>query len=252
MSARTLELSGERPSIRFFTVLDWTFLLSATEGSMLPKIPLPGPSERPKRYLKKYGFERPRWKAYRGIALLGIITGVALLSGWFVHEKSRAAEDNGVEVSMAFLALGALVLGYQQWREAREEASMEMYYERLDIANRRRECAPSAIHKVVKNSIPELAREDPAVLMYVYVELDNLEYVAGKYRLGYMRAGQAFRGLRTFQRRCLAEDFRRIARIRARGGDYHKYTANIVTCVCEQMENELVRITADEDSVEPL
>jgi hypothetical protein len=146
---------------------------------------------------------------------------------------------------MAVLALGALVLGFQQWREAREEISMDKYYERLDIANRRRECAPESVYKLMRSSIPELANEDPAVLMYVYVELDNLEYVASKYRLGYMRPGQACRGLRTFQRRCLSSDFKRIAEIRVKGGDYHQHTCNIVRRVCEEVTKEEVRMAGE-------
>lgn len=197
-------------------------------------IPLPGP-ENDRAYLLHYGFDPPRLKAYIGIFLLLLFTAAAIYLGYHLHDSLGSTDFSGADVATMILALGALVIGYQQWREAREETSMEKYYERLDMANRRREQDSETVHSKMKNSIPELADEPPSFLMYVYVELDNLEYLATKYRLGYMRHGQARRGLHTFQRRCKTPEFKRVAAIRVMQGDYRRYTANIVRRVCEEM-----------------
>ena len=113
---------------------------------MLPKIPLPGPKNT-RSYLQYYGFERPRLKSYGGIVLLTAFTAAAVYLGYRLHGRFNGVELAGTDVATTILALGALVVGYQQWREAREEASMEKYYERLDIANRRREQDPNLFTK---------------------------------------------------------------------------------------------------------
>ena len=207
---------------------------------MIPAIPLPGPAAT-KRYLEHFRIERP-WTVYRGLILL---TSIAILTlvGTFFHD---ALGLTSTETATMIVALGALVLGYQQWGEARHEASMEKYYERLDIANRRREGATQSVFEMMKGSLPALAGEDPTRLMYVYVELDNLEYVVGKYRLGFMSPGQACRGLRTFQRRCLSPEFRKIALLRVRAGDYGRDLVRVVEKICEVMERELGKLTSPE------
>ncbi|MEA2601544.1 MAG: hypothetical protein QOF89_2536 [Acidobacteriota bacterium] len=204
---------------------------------MLPKIPLPGPGKT-KKYLKHFCLDRPR-TVYRGLGLLITFVVLAIVLGIILHDK---LEFQGTEVATMVVAFGALVLGYQQWGEARHEASMEKYYERLDIANRRREVATHSVFEMMKSSIPELANEDPARLMYVYVELDNLEYVVGKYRLGFMSPGQACRGLRTFQRRCLSPEFRKIALLRVGAGDYGRDLIKVVQRVHEIMTEELDKL----------
>ncbi|HYH47205.1 MAG TPA: hypothetical protein VEG34_16110 [Thermoanaerobaculia bacterium] len=219
---------------------------------MAPRIPLPGPHHKPKRYLKEYGFERQRRKIYGTILLVVISIGVATGLGFFLNgRKVNEHALNGTEVALFLLTLGALAFGYQQWREAREEASLERYYERLEYANKRRGDSPESVHKILKDLIPELADDDAAVLMYVFVELDNLEYAACKYRLGYMRPSQALRALRTFEGRCLSPDFRRIAYARvSRCADYHPYTTMIVTKVCNLIENDQ-SITGEKVAVPP-
>jgi hypothetical protein len=47
-----------------------------------------------------------------------------------------------------------------------------------------------------------------AMDMYIFAELDNLEYVIEKYRLGYMRPDQALRGVQAFRSRFQIKGFR--------------------------------------------
>jgi len=151
-------------------------------------------------------FNDQRSKAIRGLKALGITQPVGVRFGasmvitlfivlaagaFFFAEiyKRQGSNLNGANAATAVLAIGAFVFGYTQWLTARHEISMEHYYERLETANEARKCLADDQHKI-----------EP-MEMYVFVELDNLEYVIQKYRLGYMTAEQAWRGVKTFQSR---------------------------------------------------
>jgi hypothetical protein len=193
-----------------------------------------------KTYLEHFGFQSPRWVHLGTIALLavpvvGIVLGVAL------HGSYRGVEVKAPDVVLAAVSLGALLIGYWQWGKARHETSMDKYYDRLNIANKRQDGEQAEVRKMMKPSHPELAEESPEILMYVYAELDNLEYVIEKYRLGYMNAEQACRGLRTFQLRCWSPRFRRITYHRVQSGDYNPGTADVVERVCEEIERLIAR-----------
>lgn len=201
-------------------------------------VPLPGPKHT-EDYLQFYGFKPPA-RVNTGTILLWGVSILAILTAILLHGISfHGVQLKGPEIILAASALGALIVGYHQWREARRELSMERYYDRLEIPNRRQDAQQDSghrtVHEMMESCLPELAGEDPDALMYVYVELDNLEYVIGKYRLGYMKARQACRGLRTFQLRCWSPQFRRIARHRVHAGDYHPRTARVVDRVCEEI-----------------
>src|SRR5215213_8935621 len=102
------------------------------------------------------------------------------------------------ELLTLFIAGIGLAVGYQQWRSARREASLEKYYERLDLSNRRME----AIWEAGRGSdggkhyhegrLPIRGQQDiircglPPAAMWVYTEIDNLGYVLQKYELGYV------------------------------------------------------------------
>lgn len=111
------------------------------------------------------------------------LTGATEQSARAVSTVSGNA-PKGATIAAAVLALGAFIVGYHQWRAARRETSMDKFYERLKTANDR---------------LAELKADK--FEMYVYAELDNLEYVIEKYRLGYMGPDQALRGLETFRSR---------------------------------------------------
>src|SRR5688572_17956322 len=104
-------------------------------------IPLPGPHDNPKKYLRHYGFQPPSRVQMENL-LLAITPVCAILFGVFLHQRFNDIDLKGTDVALAVTALGALLLGYQQWREARHEISMDKYYERLEIANDRREKSP--------------------------------------------------------------------------------------------------------------
>lgn len=196
-----------------------------------PTFPLPGP-HKSRKYLEQYGFKpRSLWK--RGYMHIATIIVLAIGVGIALHLLTNLA---GTDVAVAITALGTLMVGFVQWREARHENSMDKYYERLDFANRRRENGKGVAYEMDRALEPEASEPDRDRMMYVYAELDNLEYVAEKYRLGYMTARQACRGLRAFQRRCFNRDFRNLALKRVQSGDYNRGTARIVARICQEFD----------------
>lgn len=199
-------------------------------------VPLPGPHCRPKNYLKEYKFQQPLRLAHRGLLFVSGAIFFAFLCIGLILTQNLTNTIPIADATMALIALGALIVGYEQWRAARHESAMEKYYDRLDIPNRRRESAAESVRKVMRHTSPDLKHEDQNLLMYVCLELDNLEYVVEKYKVGYIKHEQACRGLRTFQQRCLSPEFRRLAKKRVRDRDYHPSTIKVVKKVCRVID----------------
>jgi hypothetical protein len=114
--------------------------------------------------------------------------GVVLLIGAIA--VTFAIRDANIQLIGAILGAGALAVAYVEWLLSRRESSMDKFYERLRIANDYRRAVKSP---------DELAISE--VRLYVFSELDNLEYVIERYRFGYMSAALALRGVKTFESR---------------------------------------------------
>ena len=171
--------------------------------------------------LRRSHFEQP-WRVRFWPLLLVVVVSAVYLSvqatAWLGHRP--AADEAGVASrsiagATALFALGAFIVGYHQWRAARRESSMDQYYSRLHIANQQ---------LAVLEGVRPLD-------MYVFSELDNLEYVIEKYRLGYMDARQALRGLETFQRRLYGlkgSEFAAFAEVTVARSGYNATTRRVV------------------------
>lgn len=191
----------------------------------------------PKQYLGAYGIEH-QVEPHREIFIF--LCSTALLTFWAYQFRSQLM-DIGVRPSdaiVAIWALGVLLLGYLQWQEARHEISMDKYYDRLEIANKKREEGGLLIYRMM-HPHDKCYRALLKKMMLVYSELDNLEYMIEKYKLGFMKPEQACRGLRTFQHRCRSEEFRQMAKTRVADGDYSVDTAEVVRVVIAQIEAEI-------------
>ena len=146
---------------------------------------------------------------------------------------------NSGPMATAVVAAGVFLLGFQQWRAARYEVSLDKYYDRLEKADERLEKWPHARKMLAhfwQGSPDDISFQK---LNYVYVELDNLEYVIEKYKLGYISAEQALRGLHTFRSRCLSDEFREIASTCIDSLEYIGYyetTAQVVRRVCASID----------------
>lgn len=202
--------------------------------------PLDGPAKT-KDYLAHYCFEAPK-----PLKLLGpwLLTAAAILAVIGVAVWVEAKDDPLLSAASPLATMGLLIAGLSQWRGARQEISMDKYYERLNISNQWWKSSPS-----VQKAMAGFARdsEDPDMTMYVCLEIDNLEYVIEKYRIGHVDDEQACRGLRAFQVRCLSSpEFRAIARRRVHIGDYTPRAASVVCKVCDEVDNLIEHHRASE------
>jgi hypothetical protein len=177
----------------------------------------------------------------RGIAIrrrpwiyVGLVVVTALALGVLAHLYLDPQKLNGMQVATAVVALGAFILGYQQWRSARFETSIDKFYERLEASNRK-------LHEwtTARELIGALDNElNFQQSMYVFSEIDNLEYVIQKYKYGYMSADQALRGVKTFKARCIHGKFRERAQSCLEMGGYNRGTIEVFVNVCKEIEQE--------------
>jgi hypothetical protein len=115
------------------------------------------------------------------------------------------------EFTASLLTLGAFMFAVQQWIATRRENSMDKYFERRELVNKRLDMWPHAQSLVSHFWGGEMDERSYQKYMYVYIELDNLEYVIEKYRIGFIDVYHAWRGLETFMSRCESSEFRTIA-----------------------------------------
>jgi hypothetical protein len=129
---------------------------------------------------------------------------------------------NGAAVGALVITLGGAFVTYQQWRAARYEAALDKFYDKLEIANRRRE------------ALKDEGKVDPFD-MYIFTELDNLEYTLEKYKLGYVMLAQLCRSLEMFRRRCEGiKGFADGASDLVSRAAYHPTTEAIVRDICSE------------------
>jgi len=196
--------------------------------------PLDGP-EKTKDYLAHYCFTSPALFKRLDLWLLIAAAVLAVLVGVAITGLDMGRGESLLSALSPVLTMGLLIAGFWQWRGARQEISMDKYYERLEISNQWWKASPSVRNFMSGSTWPS---EDPDMTMYVCLEIDNLEYVIEKYRIGYVDDEQACRGLKAFQVRCLnSSEFRAIARRRVHLGDYTPRTTNVVCKVCDEVDN---------------
>jgi hypothetical protein len=99
--------------------------------------------------------------------------------------------------ALAGIAAGAtFALSYVQWHLARHEISFDKFYEKLNITN---QTINACGLREAKNPGEEI---DHLRNMRTFAQLDNLEYVLGKYRLGFVEFDLVDRAIRTFRSDC--------------------------------------------------
>jgi hypothetical protein len=121
----------------------------------------------------------------------------------FLHRS--IAEQDWKDFNEGFRTIGTLItgvgfgIGLVQWRAARQEASFEKYYDRLKIANDR-------FDEARKSRLKEPPDSDGVqrhlYTMFVFAELDNLEYILEKHCQRYVHRDLVDRTIRHFWARC--------------------------------------------------
>jgi len=108
--------------------------------------------------------------------------------------------NEGVRTTGTFLTAIAFVFGLFQWKAARREASFERYYDRLKIAN-------DSFDDYKEEELTNTARNEEMkthrFFMFLFAELDNLEYILQKHCLGYVDQILVDRALQHFWARCM-------------------------------------------------
>lgn len=198
--------------------------------------------------LKEFGFRQSFLKHPLLPSVTVWMLALALLSGLLWNYSDQ--RDKPADLATIIAGMLVFVFGYYQWRSSRYEKSMEDFYSRLKLANEKREAA-ELVSKILGHpwdlkNLDECSEclegyQEHQWSMYVYSELDNLEYVVEKYRLGYMQPRHAIRELRTFYQRCVRPSFRNRALQCARCMAYNEGTIRVVKRVCEHIEDRRKR-----------
>jgi hypothetical protein len=184
------------------------------------------------REIESYGIRRSHFARYRGWLVLAgtAITAIGMIFYW----PQSSGGPNGAQVATAFITAVALALAYQQWRAARNEISLDRYYDRLEIANRRLDAWPAARYMVAHFWQTDKDDDTYHRSMYVFTELDNLEYVIEKYKVGFIKEEQLLRGLRCFRSRSVSVKFRELALVQVHGSGYQETTQEVVSHICRE------------------
>jgi hypothetical protein len=190
--------------------------------------------------LNEAGIWRSPAQHYAGhlvIVLLVVVllAAIGVVSHWYPQVFASEGIISVSELTTGIIGFGALLLGLQQFRLARNEVSLDTFYDRLDVTNRRLEACEHP--RPLVDCWDEDDRDDDRTFarkMYVYREIDNLDYAIAKYRIGFMSPDNAHRALRTFRSRCdPSRDFCKIA-LNALGDatGYDCQTVNAVFHMC--------------------
>lgn len=167
---------------------------------------------------------RTRFGPY--IFLLGAL-GIASI--FVIHDAVLPCGPELKGFAIPFVTTAALIVAYNQWRHLRNEVSITGSIERLDIVNsyfKGRENLGTVTYFFGDQATWDDGIQDQHAWqqkMYVFMELDNLQYALEKYRLGYSSAYQAMRIVDVFAARCKSEKFLATAHQLVRD-DYGSYT----------------------------
>ncbi len=191
--------------------------------------------------LENYGFTRTFGARHSFKIAIGVIVFLAL-AGLFVGSWLSQVYDEGNFIAAtvtACVGLGALYFGTVQWRAARNEISLDKFYERLELTNQQFDRSLGARSLHGDWNIDGIASEETYQrVIYVFRELDSLEYSIAKYRIGFMSPENAYRSLRTFYSRCMSSpEFCRLAEIYVKlNCGYDDATQKVVHNVVQDIE----------------
>ncbi|MFC0341184.1 hypothetical protein [Paracoccus niistensis] len=203
-----------------------------------------------------------RWRTFlQGALVVLVIVILAAFPASELHQLHGASSDGQslgkpenkgvfelvVDVLTALVAFIGICIAYSHWRRDKRSASFDSYYSRLDIANQRydiwmrcsREKKISPLECAIDNEV-----QSHCYNMFVFSELDNLEYAIGKYKHDFIDDELASRAVKHFLLRCADHRFRKAAAARAIDGAYMKYT-RLASDTCRDHMSEAVRSRSD-------
>lgn len=180
------------------------------------------------------------WVSQKGRLWLFLVVLFACVAIAFTYQLSISNIGNvsdlpkGTDVAVTLITIAAVSFAYYQWMDGRREASLDKFYDRLALINTRYyewKEARDVVPHFWGNSTEEA---DFRPRMYVYLELDNLEYVIQRYQLGYLRVPLLRRAVRTFSSRCESPAFCALAKEVVNGAGYAQSTVDVVNVLVAQ------------------
>jgi hypothetical protein len=184
---------------------------------------------------------RPNWWAsQRGrfgifVVVLALCALTSLSYQWWLLAPGRPSSlPNGAQLATALITAAIGFFAYYQWTDSRRESSLEKFYERLHLVNER-----YYDWKDVRQLVGHLwgASSEESEFhkrMYVYLELDNLEYMIFRYQLGFVRKPLFRRAVRTFSSRCESVRFSELVIELVNGAGYDAKTVEVVNVLVAQ------------------
>jgi hypothetical protein len=152
---------------------------------------------------------------------------------WFARELSSAALR--VDVGNVIVA-AALLLGIYQWRMSLEKDALEKFQAEIREANEAKSKWLGVREMMVQHYLPgdQTSEREYEKSLYVYQQLDNLEFALERYLQGFTSAYTAFRSVITFQDKCCAPEFHARAAQLFRKGSYSPPVRNVICYVLER------------------
>lgn len=192
--------------------------------------------------LREKRIVQPRaWKSPRGrfvLFVVALLVCVAVTAGYEFWLLGLEIDDmrlhklpNAAQLLTAQIAVVASLFAYYQWSEARRETSLDKFYERLGLINERY-FAWKGARELVPHFWDGCEGDTFERCMYVYLELDNLEYMVTRYRLGFVTPLLLQRAVRTFHWRCKSPEFTRLALRFICNAGYTPDTIELVQFLC--------------------
>jgi len=184
---------------------------------------------------------RPNWwvsqrgRFYIFFALLAATSiGSLFYQRWLLQPGTPTGLPNGAQIATAMFAAIVGIFAYYQWIDSRRESSLEKFYERLNLVNSRYYEWEHARQLVAHFWGESATDENFQKCMYVYLELDNIEYMIYRYQLGFVRKPLFRRAVRTFSSRCESKAFGQLARELVNGAGYDAKTVEVVNILVAQ------------------
>lgn len=183
--------------------------------------------------LSEHGIERKK-----GVFLVtGVNLYLMMLLATLILFKVWLALPPAKNASLeALLGIGVAFAGLYQWRSSKYETSIDEFYKRLSYTNTKLIEWESSRVLLSKEWVDEKVFQRE---MYVYLELDNLEYIIQKYQHGFMEPHDAHRALTCFSSRCKnSHAFKALAEENVEKGGYKPDTRYAVHHLCQKCQRK--------------
>ena len=178
---------------------------------------------------------RSWWTSQRGrfwlfvLALMGCAGGSGVYQWWLSTIASPSSLlPNGANLATALIAATSALFAFYQWIDSRREGSLEEFYSRVQLLNERYYEWPEARELVSQFWAGALDEPQIKEALYVYLELDNLEYMIFRYQHGFVHKLLFRRALRAFASRCQSNRFSELAAKLVVGTGYDPATLAVV------------------------